>query len=470
MALNLSRNTRMWFTTNVNPVTGVLTDAATGYSAFTAANTFELQILDGYTFTQGTNQQTITLNEAGKTPVRGQRSFNTALNPVDFSFSTYIRPVGSTATTITAIEKCLWNALTSAKDLDLTGAAVVTTTTASRATTTSAAVSNVVLTGTGTGLAVGDSINLTGMGDTNWNSVNAGALTITSIVESTNTTIGGTYAKAPGGASLTSVSSGTTKYWKGSWFETAGGTFAKADFMGSNKHQLQKFALIFLVDNAFYAIDNASLNQATIDFGLDAISAVAWSGNGTNLKQLSGITTATQITATAYNSNANYITNKLSTISLVSSIGGATTPTTYVVPITGGSITINNNITYVTPENLGVVNTPIGYFTGTRSITGTLNAYLRTGTNTESGALLNAIRAAGTETKYKMQIEVGGGSNAVRVELDMPGVTVQVPTVDVADVVSTTINFTAQGHDANYANNTYDLTQSNDMTIRYYSA
>ena len=109
MALNLSRNTRVWFTTNVNPTTGVLPDATTGYSAFTSANIFELQVLDGYSFSQGTASTPITLSEAGNTPNRGQRAFNTALNPVDLSFSTYIRP--RLNTNVTAIEKVLWNAL-----------------------------------------------------------------------------------------------------------------------------------------------------------------------------------------------------------------------------------------------------------------------------------------------------------------------------------------------------------------------
>ncbi len=52
----------------------------------------------------------------------------------------------------------------------------------------------------------------------------------------------------------------------------------------------------------------------------------------------------------------------------------------------------------------------------------------------------------------------------------MPATMLQVPTIDIQDVVSTTINFTAQGHDPYQTANTYDLTKANDMTIRYYSA
>jgi hypothetical protein len=115
---------------------------------------------------------------------------------------------------------------------------------------------------------------------------------------------------------------------------------------------------------------------------------------------------------------------------------------------------------------MGVVNTSIGYFTGTRSITGSLNAYLKTGTN-ESGDLLKSIvagLATTSETKFKLQVEIGGILNATRVEVLMNGCKLQVPTVDVQDVVSTTINFTAQG----YTGVDYDIAKTNNLKVTYY--
>ena len=471
MALNLSRNTRMWITTNVNATTGVLGDTATG---FTAANTMELQILDGYSFSQATNNQVITLNEAGTAPVRGQRSFNTALNPAEFSFSTYIRPSGSAAGTITCAERFLWNALAGDKGIEATPQTVTSGSVMARTVTTTGVVTGAVIAGVSTGIKVGDSLWLSGMGDAAWNSVNAGPLTVTSITEVTNTTIGGTFVKAPTSTGLNSTAGGSTRIARGQWFENATQAYAMTSLAGSNKHQLQKFALIFLVDNVYYAIDNCALNQATIDFGLDAIAMIAWSGNGTAIKKLANITasgtTLGGAVVSAFNANANYITNKLSTVTLKGNIGG--TGTNYIIPITGGSFTINNNINYITPSNLGVVNQPIGYYTGTRAVSGTLTAYLRAGAGdtTESGGLLTALLTAGSETKFAMQVEIGGTTNSVKVELDMPGVTLTVPTVDIADVVSTTINFTAQGYDTVLGNQTFDLTATNDLLVRYYSA
>jgi hypothetical protein len=302
------------------------------------------------------------------------------------------------------------------------------------------------------------------------------------------------YLTAPSAAAGTAPTgfSGTKLHY-GAWTSNAatGGTaaYALAHFGGSNKNQLQKFGIIFSIDGALYAIDNGALDQAVIDFGLDAIAMVAWTGKGTQLRQLpatatitgapgtsatfSGVGNATG-TATATNTTAPYITNKLSTMKLIAGIQG--TGTSYNVPLTGGSLTIANGIQYITPANLGVVNSPIGYFTGSRSITGTVSAYLKTGTPSNpntTATLLNDILSnvsSAAETKFRLQIEIGGGTNAVRVELDMDGCMLQVPTVETADIISTNIGFTAQGTSALLADQAYDLGNTNDLTVRYFSA
>ena len=112
MALSLIRNSRLFVTYNVDQVTGVIAT-----SGFTPTNTQEIQVLDGFSFSQNTNADTITLSEAGPTPTRGQRSFNNSLAPVDFSFSTYVRP--AKYTTVTAEERFLWNALVSSYPADM---------------------------------------------------------------------------------------------------------------------------------------------------------------------------------------------------------------------------------------------------------------------------------------------------------------------------------------------------------------
>lgn len=121
------------------------------------------------------------------------------------------------------------------------------------------------------------------------------------------------------------------------------------------------------------------------------------------------------------------------------------------------------------------MNVPIGYFTGTRAISGSLNAYLRTGasgTPWDTSTLLKDLLAStnASSTKFNLQVEVGGASNTTKIELDMTGCMIGIPTVDIADVVSTTISFTAQGTNATTTGNTYDIENTNDIMIRYYSA
>lgn len=389
MALNLVRNSKVFFTTNVNPNTGII--AASG---FTDANTFELQVLDGFTFSQNTNSDTVTISEGGNVPVRGQRSFNTSLAPVDFSMSTYLRPgFDDLGGVVTAEESVLWNALSS-----------------------SAAI---------------------GQANAGWTD----------------------------GVPSTTV------------------------FTFSNAHQLQKFGMIFIVDQVAYGVDNASLNQATIDFGLDAIATAAWTGNGTALRQLGNNITAVTGTfggvgiAGTYkpkNVNAAYITNKLSTITLTAvrdMVNAAGTVvisagTSYNVALTGGSITLNNNINYITPANLGIVNLPVTYYTGQRAISGTINAYLKTGAaETGTGKLLaDMLNAASVtiEPMFSMAISIGGGSNPIKVVMDMPSAVLTIPTVDVQQVISTAINFTAQGSVGAGNAAVYDLSQTNDISIKYY--
>ena len=45
----------------------------------------------------------------------------------------------------------------------------------------------------------------------------------------------------------------------------------------------------------------------------------------------------------------------------------------------------------------------------------------------------------------------------------------QIPSIDAQAVMSTSINFTAQGYSNILADNAYDLENTNDLTIRYLS-
>lgn len=365
MSYNLIRNARVFFTTNVGATTGVVAS-----TAFTASNTREIQVLDGMSFSQNTTTETVALNEAGATPSRGQRQFNTALDPVDFSMTTYMRPQDSGAN-ITAEESVLWGAMFSADG-------------------------------------------------TAW---------------------------------------------------TDGASFASLVATASNVHQLQKFGLIIILDATTFVIDDCVMNTATIDFGLDAIASIQWAGQGKFLRQ---IATPTFVDENTWSGSlagdfknkvttAPYIANKLSVVTLNS---GLSAGTAYTLALTGGSLTITNNITYLMPANLGVVNQPATYFTGTRGITGTLNCYLRTGAANSAGLMSDLLTSSITDVDpaFRATIKVGG-TGADRVEFDMPAIVLSIPSVNTEQIVSTAITFTAQGS----TSGAFDIASANELNVKYYT-
>lgn len=495
---NLVRNSKVFFTSNVNASTGVVSEGSLANTG-----TQELSVLNGFSFSQNVDSQTITVSEAGTTPARGQRAFNSALQPVEFSFSTYVRPRGAT-TTVNADEMVLWNALLSDGVMNLapTGIATVgewsatTTAIVRTGTTNSVAYTWASLNLTTCAPAVGDRINIAGVINTGGLGFN-GAGTITAVTGGVATCTGIVVSMdvAPAGTGNPSTVAGAVQFSKNSAAlrnPAAAGTEAPHVLITpalSNKNQLQKFGLVVIMDQATYVIDNCVLDQASIDFSLEGIAMVQWTGKGTVLRTLATGTAAAgtfggsltgTYTAASANTVGYFITNKISTATLKSTfMGGGTGNKAYTIAITGGNLTIANNVNYITPETLGVVNKPIGYFTGTRAVSGSLTAYLKTSGTNPTSALLTDLLAAASETKYYLEMQVGGINSSYKVEFEMPAVTLQVPTVDVQDVVSTTISFAAQGSvlpDSSAAaladgstTSYYDVEASNDIIVRYYS-
>lgn len=491
---NLIRNSRVFFTTNVAAGTGIVQE--TSSNAFTAANTQELQVLDGFSFSQASNADTVTINEAGSNPTRGQRAFNTSLANVEFSFSTYVRP--RLSGTVKAEEAVLWNALTCSTPLNAAAAFTATGITTASVAVTAAGVLTIPGTAmTVTGLTVGEVVvikGVTGVGAAQFNTpvklltVSATAITAQYLVAPTATVVPAgwstavTFTRTAWNENV-AISTDTTA----PQYAAAGVAYSSLTTGLSNKNQLLPFGMVIIVDSVTYVIDNCAMDQAVIDFGLDGIAMVAWTGKGTALRQLStnmaatgGTFTGGGVTGTANytqkNTTANYLTNKLSTVTLIKNIGGVGAGNTaYTLALTGGSITIANNITYVTPANLGVVNVPIGYFTGARAVSGSLTAYLRTGSTNTAGLLSDLLAAsatsAGVEPKFRLQVEIGGITNGTRVEVETSGAMLQIPTIDAQAVMSTSINFTAQGSDAYQGQVTtgYDIENTNDLTVRYLS-
>jgi hypothetical protein len=385
------------------------------------ANTFRVGVLDGYSFSQGSDSSDVTISEAGAAPNRGSKRFNDSLPPAEWSFGTYVRPfVHGSASFRTALDHdCVENIL--------------------------------------------------------WAALSGTALPGDAAADGRGVVVGTT---AQNGSQC---------------------TFAKSDV-----HELMKLNLFFALENTTYRLNDAQVNQAEIDFSIDGIASITWSGNATTIDQVGEaiedpskfiIQTTSEAAPTSastdtfvetYNyvdttgpSDADYLRNKLSTLYLdTDAQGGGSSSNglddrTYDINITGGSLTIANNVTYVTPETIGVVDKPIGSFTGARVISGSLTMYLDTKSNGSNQLLTDLSGATDLVTNvFDMRLfmgvagAVGSDGDAIGaddftapgVEFNMPRAQLSIPTVEVGDLVSASLEFAAHGT---------DLLTGDEITVKY---
>ena len=84
---------------------------------------YQIPLLEGFSFRQSTNSSEITLSEMESTTGdsrRGRKMFNDSLAPVEWSFSTYLRPYLASDNSVSTswqdekqhlVDEVLWNAL-----------------------------------------------------------------------------------------------------------------------------------------------------------------------------------------------------------------------------------------------------------------------------------------------------------------------------------------------------------------------
>ena len=387
---------------------------------------WEIPVLDGFSFSQATNSSEITLNEmesSAGVSRRGRRAFNDSLAPGEWSFSTYVRPftaagaaqgTGSAdpAAEVHAVEEVLWALMAGADNY---------------------------------GSAAYDK--------------------------------GGSAVLTPGGSNMT------------------------VGFGQSNVAQLSTFNLYFVLGDAnrtVMKLDGCVVGEASIDFDIDGIATIAWSGNAANVVDFTG-STITATSAPAFNattadgttiavgdvfldsdnghklqivtvkpgsgnvtlgsyvneaitSTSNFIRNRLTVLTV--------TPTTqdpdsdsvnelessYSLTLTGGNVTISNNITFIVPEELGIVNVPIGHVTGTRNVSGSFTCYLTedTGTTNASRDFFEDLRSITNvvTNSFGLVFKIGGATGT-GLELNMATSHVEIPTHSIEDVISLETNFQA---------------------------
>jgi len=232
-----------------------------------------------------------------------------------------------------------------------------------------------------------------------------------------------------------------------------GTTNTTINFDSSNKSTLGTAEIYFVLGNAnkkIYKLTKAVVNEASIDFDIDGLATINWSGFASNIVEASQptATITEKITATD-----NFIRNRLSVLSVVPTTRDPDGDTinelaaSYNLTLTGGNITVSNNITYITPEELGKVNLPVGHVTGTRSVSGNFTCYLSkdTVTSDQSSDFWEDIKSIDTVVTNSLALtfKIGGSSATPRMEISMPTCHVEIPTHEVADVIALTTNFMA---------------------------
>ena len=232
-------------------------------------------------------------------------------------------------------------------------------------------------------------------------------------------------------------------------FTRNGTTDLDIAFTSSNKTSLGTADFFFVMGGAgsgtktTYKIEGCVVNEASIDFDIDGIATINWSGFGKIIiENDAGPPTATVTEGSTSDQTSNFIRNRLTSLAVTTSMGG-NHPSAYDLVLTGGNVTITNNITFLTPETLGIVNQPLGHVTGTRSVSGNFTCYLNAENDSSAELFENIIEDTNKITNDFTLVFKIGGSAVPRVELNMAQCHLEVPTHSIDDIISLETNFHA---------------------------
>jgi len=407
VALNLQRNSEVFYST-VDIINGA------AVTSLTNENTWKLEVLAGFAMTSSAATQDITSLESGTSPDRSQQRFNTAIDPVDWNLQVYMRPTGAETPAAAGGTGALTNQ-------------------------------------TGNALPLAD-----------WYMWQA-------LVANTNPSNGSEYRSSWG----VNGKLGTTPVTSVNYQSDMISNFATA----TENH------MYFKLDNVIYQVSNATVNGASIDAGIEDIATVTWSGFGTTMKELTGaprdmaiacfggtnnaggtVTANSNVAEMIANTGPSYmpfnqmnvaggigtnsfIKNRLSQIEFHHKSSATASDEKFSFPVTALSIDYNNNITYLTPEEISALNEPIGQFTGTRAVTGSATMYLRAGELEPAGFLRNIAndsRTSSAQTSNANLIIGGSTSGNPYVAFFMPACQFDFPAIATEDVISMSVNFVGQ--------------------------
>ena len=228
------------------------------------------------------------------------------------------------------------------------------------------------------------------------------------------------------------------------------GAHANADnfmvnFKDNAYHELAMLDVYFLIDGSWSVIQGCQVNQAEVSVDIDDIGRVTWSGNGNRLIPLDtapfDANTIGMDDALYLQLQSSYIKNKLTILKMKDLDSGKE----YNIPITGGSFTMNNNVTYLTPNVMSRVNIPIGSFTGSFEMTGSLTAYLNTNPLGSQELYKDLVNTLKVVNRFQISLILGGEYDDPRPAaiLVASRANVNIPSIETDDVIGTSLEFKA---------------------------
>jgi len=221
------------------------------------------------------------------------------------------------------------------------------------------------------------------------------------------------------------------------------------DFTGSDVAELGEFDLFFVFDETTpktYKIAKCCVNEATVEFDVEGIATINWSGFGSDIID-SGVSKPNPSITEEITSTDNFIRNRLTKLTLTANDTAVFAGSTgaYSVVLTGGSLTFSNNITYLTPETLGRIDKPMGHVTGTREVGGNFTCYLDSTDNSMAELFQELIDNDNVVTNsFNLVFDIGGSASTPNVKVTMPQAHIEIPTHSIEDVISLDVNFQAQ--------------------------
>lgn len=476
---------------------------------------WEVPVLDGFSFSQATNQTEIGLNEMESTvgiSRRGRRLFTDSLAPAEFSFSTYIRPTlkGSNHH---LVDEVLWAAMAGADvhhSSQSDGSAIHTVESVDyfRNSGDNAESTPVFDVSTGalnfkesnrstlpkitlyfvfetdatepmvyklSNAIVNEcsiDFDIDGIATANWSGFakevtdmkSGGQVTVQSGTSISGATVGDVFLDNSNDLLLgVATAAGTLQ----SAYTT--GVTSTANFIRNRLTQLEvrgqnpdvmegKPVAISAISNASAAVLTVASGHGVVAGDTISIVGVVDDNNSTNNTLQAALNgknhTVNSVTTTS-------ITIATSTASLDAYASGGTVNTgIYSFTLTGGNLTISNNVTYLVPEEIGTINKPIEGVTGARGIGGSFTCYLvfddtgADGANTGSSAdffadLVNPTKGlTKVVNDFDVTFKVGGTTASTpRVNFNFPQVHIDVPSHNIEDVISLETNFGAYTND-----------------------